>query len=659
MRLLYEHNGVTLEIEAAIQNDPLGVRGLLIKAWLVCERALPDSADVLQAERGLREAISQFRGGDHITRYLLKGKLEPGISANKAELIQSSLRIGGLLALIGVFYGTAYNTTGGRKVLGCLTQISDESKVDLFKRARSFPMHTPVRALANHILGQLGHDIVGMACLLYCLGTKELSRWTLTACRSPSKTWGENGEVFEVTPNHITPMLQDQHYEHALNELEAIGLVRLSRDLIRVDTQWANLLDSRPEALAWKVQSIWILSHVFPKYKAIDAAMYRQCEQLLPNLKHAFSYLSDPQVMDHLVRGPRFYGIVETCLASSYFQDQRWKEITLAWADHLLQASGTESNGKTLWSAWLAVRKRQVSRLYSANHIPNDQWSAFPRFDQRSNGFAAELVITNAQELIRRNELDAADQELSRFIPYLNQKMSTFEESQLIKINRTYGVLRRFQGRFNEAYDILNKLPHVDSIVISHFAAVLSERKEDGKAITKLEGWLQLATQSLKAGTRVKHMLTQVTLVRAMRPVLHGQSPDAPLFRSIRDMYQEFRENYHLYWFDHICTWVGIAICSHLGDEIEQGIQAWQEVRCLTRQQNLPIGHTDAIVAYSLSELEMRRGEYVESEIYAVKARSLIAISGQHFILGMGVWIAILDGLFRKQGRLPITTSHT
>lgn len=270
MRLLYEHNGETMDIETAMQKDPFGVRGRLIQAWLLCEEALPDSVDVFQAERGMRDAITHFKENEHISRYVLKGKLEPVISTNKAGLMQSSLRVGGLLALIGVFYGTAHSMIGGRKVLGSLLKVSDESKFDLFKRARLFPMNLAVRAWAGRMLGQLGHDVVGIACLLYCLGTEEVPRWLLTSCQNPYKTWGTNGEVLEVAPGYLAPILQDQQYEDVLNELEAIGLVTITRDLIRVDRQWAGLLDKRSEALAWKVQSIRIVCHAFPRYNAID-----------------------------------------------------------------------------------------------------------------------------------------------------------------------------------------------------------------------------------------------------------------------------------------------------------------------------------------------------------------------------------------------------
>ncbi|KAI1490334.1 hypothetical protein F5X96DRAFT_553339 [Biscogniauxia mediterranea] len=659
MRLLYEHDGERIGIETAVQKNPLAVRGLLIQAWLLCEKALPDSVDVLEAERALRDAISQFKGGDHVPRYLLKGKVELGLSANKNDLLQLSLRIGGLVALIAVFYGTAYNATGGRKVLRCLDRISDDSKVDLLKRVHLHPISTAMRALLIHILRQHGTEMVGMACLLYCLGTKELPRWVLTACEGPSRTWGENGEISEVTPDHITPMLRDQHHEGILSKLEGIGLVRLSRDLIRIDTQWAGLLDMRDEALYWKFQSILILSHVFPKHRAIDADMHQKCERLLPNLEHAFIYLGDPQVMTHLIKSPGFYSVMETCLASSYFGDQHWKGMTLAWAKSLLQESRDTSDNRTLWSSRLDVRERQVKRLYSASHTPHIQLSAFPCFDQRSNGFSAELAILNMHELIRQGEFDAAEEELSRFKPCFGRSMSTFEEYQLIKVRRAYGVLRRFQGRFDEAYAILGSLPHEDSLTISHFAAILSARGEDDRAILKLESWLHHATGSHKAKARVQHMLAQVTLVRAMRAVLGGQPPDAPSLHTIRDMYQDLRGSRDLYWRDHICTWIGIAICDHLGGGIEQGIQAWQEVRSLSRQQNLPIGYSDAIVAYSLSELERRRGEHAESEIHAIRARNLILSPGHNFILGMDLWVAVLEDLIRKQAQPPTSAGLT
>ncbi|KAI5918456.1 hypothetical protein F4810DRAFT_573127 [Camillea tinctor] len=176
MRLLYEQDGETVEIETGLRKNPLQARGLLIQAWLLCERVIPDSADVLEVERGLRDAISQFKGGDHIPRYLLKGKTELGLSASKDKLLQLSLRIGGLVALIAVFYATAYNAVGGRKVFKCLESISEESKVDLLKRANSNPVNVQMMALLNLILRQHGPDATSTACLLYSLSTKELPK---------------------------------------------------------------------------------------------------------------------------------------------------------------------------------------------------------------------------------------------------------------------------------------------------------------------------------------------------------------------------------------------------------------------------------------------------------------------------------------------------
>jgi hypothetical protein len=47
-----------------------------------------------------------------------------------------------------------------------------------------------------------------------------------------------------------------------------------------------------------------------------------------------------------------------------------------------------------------------ASLLIQASNTP---LSKCPRFDQRSNGSAAELVVANVRELIRRNEMEAAD----------------------------------------------------------------------------------------------------------------------------------------------------------------------------------------------------------------------------------------------------------
>lgn len=161
--------------------------------------------------------------------------------------------------MIGVFYATldAHRNQTNRTNLDCLlNRLSEPTRQHLFKKANSFIVNPSLKGWFNRIIDRLNLDCLSVACLLYCLGLSAIPRTLFTQCRSTSRLWGKDGEIHE-TPPRIASLVHDQPgFEASLRELEMIGLIKISVDIIRVDQRLISLLEDRPQVLAWKVEAV-------------------------------------------------------------------------------------------------------------------------------------------------------------------------------------------------------------------------------------------------------------------------------------------------------------------------------------------------------------------------------------------------------------------
>ena len=103
------NSGETLDISAAIRQEPLSIRGLLADAVFQCQARLPDTLDYIHAEQAIREALLQFQGDqERYTRsYTLSRTLDARTQKTpRANVIHQAFSHGGPLALIGIYYAT-------------------------------------------------------------------------------------------------------------------------------------------------------------------------------------------------------------------------------------------------------------------------------------------------------------------------------------------------------------------------------------------------------------------------------------------------------------------------------------------------------------------------------------------------------------------------
>ncbi|KAI1207657.1 uncharacterized protein F4807DRAFT_434056 [Annulohypoxylon truncatum] len=657
MRLFCELDGERLDIHSALKQDPYEVRGLLIDALLLCsQEALPDTVDVILAEQALRTALDEFPGGQekYVRSYILYRKLDHRTQISpRAPLIALSLQAGGVFALIAVVYATldVHRNLRNRETLERLVNgdISEQSKRDLFKRANGFSVHHSFAAWFNRLLDHLDRDSIGVACLLYCFGTPMVPRVIFSQCRKTSKTWNRDGEVSETTIT-ITETIRDpSRFGAILQKLEMLGFVKSTVDMIRVNRRLADILKDREETLAWKVRAVQLLLHALPKDRKLEPDNYDQYyETMLPNLSHVMSYFVEPQILTYLVKGPGpgLYDAVEVCLASSHFNDLRWKENAITTATGLVRAceeNNMDPSDIALLKARLHVRTLRLSLSQSAA-LPSEEIGSvtFPSpADARINAFSADLVMLKARASIRYNNLALAQKELSCFRSLF---LSTFEHAQEESVKITRAIVYRFQGQFPDAYEILSSVRMTGSEVLVHLGATACEMGEPDKAVTRLEGWLMLSKlPTSKAGVRIRVALANAYLMKGLREVLSGQAWSNR--QEVQTMYRELEPNNHLIWVDRIAVSIGMAITEHWSGQYEPAIRNWQGVRDLTRKLELPLGYTDVIVDFSICELNFRFGRAGLSDV--IKAReSLASIGRQYYFTALGsIWPDLLEKL--------------
>lgn len=330
-------------------------------------------------------------------------------------------------------------------------------------------------------------------------------------------------------------------------------------------------------------------------------------------------------------------------------------------ATRLIEAAGLQDpQALALLSARLHTRKLCLFHLASAASLPpGDAGSSpYPLTDARSIAYSADLVLWKARNYTRQQDLDSASRELSSFTTSSNLA-STLGKAQTVKLDLAHGVILHFKGQFAEAYEVFLQLPATNSKVLSHLSAVMCEMGHCDKAITKLEGWLQISTRPhSKAGRRIKLALANAWLLKILFSSLTSQAQDdrAMCFmwlETAHKLYSELQGCKELDWLETVSTSMGYAIVKHVWLQIEPAIDAWRHVRNVSRECGLPVGYTDMISTYSLGDLECRRGRLAEADVYAHQAKEIFSFTRkQYHFTGLGtVWLDILMQWFTASGR--------
>ncbi|KAF2963308.1 hypothetical protein GQX73_g10266 [Xylaria multiplex] len=616
-------NGETLEIQAAIQRHPYETRGLLIDALLFCqEEILADTLDTLSVTQSLRQVLAHFSGDQekHVKSYMLSRRLDTRAQVlPRAGLIASALQIGGPIALLAVFYAThdAHRNIGNRKTLELLlSSVQDQSQQELFRRASQFPVHSSFNSWYNKLLDK-DLDTLGVACLLRCLGAEYIPRIIFSRLDSMRKTWGQDGEV-QLHPSHITPVVESQEVlQVALQKLETLGFAKTTFDTIRINDRLASCVDNRPEILAWKARAIQLLVHILPIHPVLDQNYAALHEAMLPLLMHVIPYFHEPQVLSVLMQstapGPGLHEAAELCIATSYFSHFDWKKKVLNAAGLIVQAYNDiypHSQTNVVFRVRLALREAHCSMSQNASILDDiSSKLTFLRDTAWANAFGADLALFAATQCIQRGDLLSAHYHLSSFTPTFG---SSLERVQQTKIVAMRGLVYRFQGDFQKAYETLTSFDDLttnSTKISSHLGAVMCELGQQDGAIAKSHRWLQLcASTTSKAAVHARLLLANASLIGGLREVLSRQPWSYSSCQDIKAIYQDLSAVDGLDWFVRIAILIGIAITEHVIGNLDHATHAWDAVRSLCEEVRLGPGYTQMMVEFSLAVLKFQQG---------------------------------------------------
>lgn len=281
MRLSFlSESGKSLDVPAAILQEPLVVRGLLMDALFQCQARLPDTLDYLHAEHVIRDTLSHFQSDQerYARSYALSRILDQRTQKTpRADVIYQSFHHGGPLALVGIFYATldAHRNLRSRETLDFFLQKgSVKSRLDLMKRVNTFPCNSSVVTWLSRILNKLDIDSQKLACILWHLGTRDIPKELFKRARIASQTWGSDGEIVGIA-SRTTPLIRlEELLGAALRNLEHVGFAYSTKECISLNPKVAEALQQHLEEGPWAAEAAKIIIHAFPKYRDIEPLRY-------------------------------------------------------------------------------------------------------------------------------------------------------------------------------------------------------------------------------------------------------------------------------------------------------------------------------------------------------------------------------------------------
>ena len=369
---------------------------------------------------------------------------------------------------------------------------------------------------------------------------------------------------------------------------------------------------------------------------------------LLPQLAHVYSHLDEPYVLSFCSQESQVLPVIEVCLSASHFGGPAWKNKCIFRASQvLLHSDLCHSQLALMLGARIRTRQAAIFYLYKDGPYQDVDW---PRLDHRSNAFSADAVLLKAESCMRLNALLSASEALSSFNPAVHGNVSTLEKLQLEQIILGRASVAMLEGNFSSAYSILSQLPHTEERVALRLARVLCELGQSTEAEDVLRLSRPLEHQSMPLETTVAN----VRLYHCM-DALRRSVYDRHLGQATRDMYQDLLKRPDLVTipgqYDYFTILFGLAILDRLDGRLDSARERWDETLVVCK--SYPIGgYADMIVVYSIAELEMKRGNMLDSEYFTAKAKALFTSTGrQHHFLGLGsIWPDILGQWYESQG---------
>ncbi|KAI5923721.1 hypothetical protein F4810DRAFT_668596 [Camillea tinctor] len=654
-------SGQILDLETVLRDDPYLVRELLLDGLFHCQQTLPDSNDFLAAEQALRTTLLDFRSDQekYVKNFLLQHKLEQRFEQDaRGGLLRLSFQHGGPIATLAVFYSTldANRNIPNRKTLDFLTRCSELSKLSLIKRVSLYPCSRSVVTWLNGVFDRLSSESHALACILGYLGTPRVSAFVFSQARMESKSWGPNGEVVSIHPPLVPFLCNESMFDIALSKLHFIGFTRLVGGDIEPDTGAFKQLEQRFREQMWQMESIRIISHIFPKDAASQSeSLWGQREVLLPYLDRISSYLIDPQILSQL-NPSCITQLIDTCVSASYMRDFAWKTRMLDLATLAHSMLGEDTTDSRYFRSKISLRKAWVTYLYEAS----SKWSASKIVihveDHRTSALSVAKSVLQARECISFNTPMLAFDHLSRTKATWQGSRSTLQKIQNEDVQLTRARILRFEGRFEESLHILQSLTLQNSRVTILLGAVLCELGRYDETIRILQRALA-AQASPRIKTRLHITLAFAYFYRCMHIYLHTKVVELVTLQESLRLFSCIEPYDSQSLFDKInrlSGLIGIAACHHLNRDDQSALDAWKEALRMSRSF-LPIGYTDLVIYYSMSDIYLSHPATPPSDIVDDPRLLVQRIDRQYHFVGFGtLWPDILGRWCKDRGQDPV-----
>ena len=392
---------------------------------------------------------------------------------------------------------------------------------------------------------------------------------------------------------------------------------------------------------------------------------------MLPQLQLILSYVSEPDCVKKIDQAH----LVEVCLSSSYFSPPVWKRTVVATAEKVVGRLDDRQ-----LSARVLVRKRALSFHHQRTRLEDTINHDLGRSDKRSNAYFGELVLLTAQELVNRDDLLGARDQVRQYKPLDPAIVSTLEQIQIYEALFLTAKTFRFGGDFQRAEQCFQELLMADASrsgmlrrVTSQISAVRCELGQFESALNLVSSELADSEryQSLDSGNvkRLRLAFAEAHLMKVLYSVMNAAVPLSSVnatgdswkrakqtYDRLLDQYGNVSELGTVGKIRLVSISVGLAIMAHLQGPLEAAVACWETVLHAVRECGWSLGYVELIVAYSTSELKFRLGQSNDAHRHKEAAGGLYVKTGrQHYFVGLGtIWPNLLGDLFERHGEKRI-----
>ncbi|KAL1964281.1 hypothetical protein VTN77DRAFT_7101 [Rasamsonia byssochlamydoides] len=471
------------------------------------------------------------------------------------------------------------------------------------------------------------------------------------------RTWDSNGE-----PRHIDPVeaglerdlvfiLSDEgRLQQAIDELQFHSLVTLDREqrLSMYPGSRAMYRQSMLDPDRWKLQAVLLVCHAFPRDAYLEPEFgdlgRAQVPQVWRILQHFDSLEATGKASVQLK-----HAMVPTLLASSRFSGMAWKSRAIKRAQEIL--ADPQASDPYL-EMMLKARQSDLRRLFHAEWDGISYKTEQDKLDKRLNALVGEVCLSTAADYLQNDEdLDKALLTLQEIQPVDRDNISTLEELALQKKAIAWGRIRRYQGRFHEARQVLEAVYNSGSLpegvvpvsasncdLVSHLAAVLCELGEPYQAeillTQKIDSIQSPGLRELDRVQRLKLALAEAVLQQG--EYWRAQDIYLDLSRHIRVVPARPESVMSVSRLD-----MGLARVQHVQGNWASALKYWEQA--LRTYENFPEakGFGTVIVYASIAYVKNQLGDVAGSTVFADKAQELFKVTGRrHWFTRLGTeWL--------------------